>query len=138
VTDDGRKDVGITYSSSDTGITEVNSAGEVKPIKTGTTYITAKTNNGLATKYKIVIKNVPTKITLTNANFVLKVGDTVTLKPAVGKGYYASYSFTSNNESVVTVSKSGKITTKKAGSAIITIKTHNGLVTTCEIRVKAK
>ena len=47
-----------------------------------------------------------------------------------------SYSFSSSKTSVATVSASGVITAKKAGTATITVKTHNGKTAKVTVTVK--
>jgi uncharacterized protein YjdB len=136
IVDDGRKDVVVTYSSSNMNIATVDSDGKVTPHKVGTTYITAKTANGLSTFYKLVVKKVPTYVSINKISYTLTVGNTVTLKPFVGKGYYTTYEFTSSNKKIATVNRKGEITAKKAGTVTITIKTRNGLVITCKVKVE--
>jgi hypothetical protein len=68
----------------------------------------------------------------------MTVGDTYTLSPTV---YPSNSTYTlawsSDNSSVATVSQSGVVTAKSAGTANITVKTDNGKTATCKVTVKA-
>lgn len=80
-----------------------------------------------------------TSVTLNYSKYSLKVGQSKTLvatvTPASSKGTVKWYS---SNNKVATVSNTGKVTAKKAGTVTITAKTSNGLKATCKITVKGK
>ena len=123
---------GISWKSSDKTVATV-SKGLVKPKKTGTVTITAKTKRGkkIATvKVKIVDKHQPTSIRIDQGSTVtlavkaklqLSVTAKAKLLPAV-----TTYTWTSSNKKVATVSKKGLVKAKKKGTAKITVKTANG------------
>ena len=116
-----------TYKSSDKKVAKVSSNGKITALKKGTAIITV-TNNGVSKKLTIKVKNP----TLNKTKKTLKKGGkfTLTVTGKVGKQTY-----TSNNKKVATVNKNGKITAKKKGNAIITVKT-NGMKLKCSIKVK--
>ena len=67
----------------------------------------------------------------------LKVGETYTLKKTLTpSNAYTTYTYTSSKTAVATITSSGKVVAKKAGTAIITITTHNGKTATCTVTVK--
>lgn len=78
-------------------------------------------------------------ISLNYSKYSIEVGQSktfvATVSPPSAKSGVTWYS---SNNKVATVSGSGKVTAKKAGTAIITAKTSNGLKATCKITVKAK
>lgn len=78
-------------------------------------------------------------ISLNYSKYSIEVGQSktfvATVSPSSAKSGVTWYS---SNNKVATVSGSGKVTAKKAGTAIITAKTSNGLKATCKITVKAK
>lgn len=78
-----------------------------------------------------------TKINVTNA-FTIGVKESLTLKPEVlpVNATNKSVTYSSSNKKVATVSGSGKVTGKKAGTAFITIKAANGIKKTVKITVK--
>lgn len=78
-------------------------------------------------------------ITLNYSKYTLEVGQTKTLVATVSPESASSgVTWSSGNNTVATVSSSGKVTAEKAGTATITAKTSNGLKATCVITVKAK
>lgn len=89
---------------------------------------------------KITVKRLkPYSLKLSKSNLNLSVFDTYKLKYSVNGNN--SVVFSSGNKSVATIDKYGKITARKDGSAIITVKTvknsYNGkpLVQTCKVNV---
>ncbi|MBQ8134918.1 MAG: Ig domain-containing protein [Clostridia bacterium] len=128
----------VTYSSSNKSVATVNASGLVTAKKTGTATITAKTYNGKKTTCKVTVKKAPTKITLTKSSLKLGAGETYTLSRSVPSGT-ASYrvTYSSSNKNVVQVGSGGKLTAKRAGTAIITAKTYNGKAAKCTVSVKA-
>ena len=126
-----------TYTSSNKKIVTVDSNGKITAKKTGTATITVKTFNGKKATCKVTVKKAPSKVTLNKKTLTLKKGKSATLKVSLPKNT-ASYkkTFTSSNKSVATVSSSGKVTAKKAGTATITVKTFNGKTYKCKVTVK--
>lgn len=77
-----------------------------------------------------------TGIKLDNTSVKLNVGKTKTLKATITPqkaGTKITWS-TSNNK-VATISSTGKITAKKPGEAVITVKTSNGKTAQCKVKV---
>lgn len=117
----------IEWSSSKPSICTVDENGIVTPIATGTAKIKAKavTGNKTATCTVTVCKE-PEGIIITGDTAVAK-GKSITLK---GVAYYEengkttktkdAISWSSSDESIVTVTSKGKVTGKCAGSATIT------------------
>ena len=84
-----------------------------------------------------LLPNIPAeaaKVKLNKTKYTLKVGSSYTLKI---KGTKAKVKWSTNNKKVATVSKKGKVTGKKAGSAVITAKVSKKKYT-CKITVKNK
>ncbi len=80
-----------------------------------------------------------TGVTLSKSTLELKVNDTHTLKETVkpSNATDSSVRWSSNKESVATVSASGLVCAKKAGTATITVETNDGGFTkTCKVTVK--
>ncbi len=102
----------------------------------GTTAETYANENGF--KFVALKDTVnPTSIKLNKTSVTLGVGEIVTLtKTVTPSNASTSYTWSSSNTSVATVSSSGKITAKKAGTANITVKTSNGKTATCKVTVK--
>jgi len=91
--------------------------------------------------YKIIIDAIdikkPISVSLDKASIDLTVGDsrqlTATTTPAG-----AQVTWTSSDDSIVTVDSTGKVNGTKAGSCIITAATEDGLTATCTVNVLKK
>ena len=125
----------VTYASSDPAVATVKS-GKIVAGETGTATITATTHNGLSASCTVSVVPAPESIELSDATLTLKVNQTATLSPVLPEGTKATLTYTSSNTGVVTVAANGKLTAKKAGTATITVKTHNGQTATCKVTVK--
>lgn len=119
----------LTWSSSNKKIATVDAKGTVTPKKTGKVTITAKAL-GISKKCTITVKKPSVKFNSTEltafAGSVLQLGATV--KPA------SALKWKSSNKKVATVDKSGKVTTKKVGTATITAYV-SGAKATCKVKV---
>ncbi len=126
-----------TWTSSDDTIATVTSSGVVTGKKAGTVTINVKTTNGKTAECQVTVKKAPTALTLDKTTLTLKVGETYTLKKTLTpSNAYTTYTYTSSKTAVATVTSSGKIVAKKAGTATITVTTHNGKTATCTVTVK--
>ena len=119
-------DESVSYTTSNSKVAVVSKNGKITAKKAGSAVITAKTGSVTA-KYKINVYNpflsVKSKTLKKGKSFTLKVTGAIDIK------------FKSNKKSVAAVSSNGKITAKKKGSAIITVKA-NGVTLKCKVTVK--
>ncbi|MGN1131968.1 MAG: Ig domain-containing protein, partial [Ruminococcus sp.] len=115
------------FKSSNTKVAKVYSNGRVVALKNGSTKITV-TNNGVSKSFVLTVRN--PKLNATSKT--LKVKKTFTLKIT---GKIGTAKFISSNKKVATVNSKGKITAKKKGNAVITVKV-NGITLKCKIKVK--
>lgn len=122
VSPDNATDKTVTWSSSDTSIATVSSSGVVTGVKAGTATITAKAGGKSDTKTITVeaASVVVTSVSISGASSV-KVGKTITLTATVNpeNATDKTVTWTSTDTSVATVSESGVVTGKKAGSTTI-------------------
>ena len=90
-------------------------------------------------KYKNVIANkYPTSVKLNRGTLGLGVGENYGLVKTVSpSSANQSVTWTSSNTSVATVSSTGNVIGKKAGTATVTVKTSNGKTAKCTVTVKA-
>ena len=126
----------VTWTSSDSSIATVTS-GTVVAKKQGKAVITAKSSDGLSVSISITVKQKSiTNITITNCknNLKLKVGETYILKYiATPETEHTPY-WTSSDNSIISVSNTGKLTANKDGNAKITLSINNKL-STCNVTV---
>ena len=135
----------VTWSSSNKSVATVSSSGVVTGQAAGTATITVTTNDGGKTAtctVKVQAATVPvTGVSLNKTSLSMTVGDTQTLTATVtpSNATNKNVSWSSSNTSVATVSSSGVVTAKSAGTATITVKTNDGGKTAkCTVTVKNK
>ena len=131
----------LIFTSSNTEVATVKSFGMVVGVGEGTATITAATKDGsnLKKTCKVTVFYPVTSVALDKTNGELKIGKTLTLKATVNPTYATNSDVTwkSSKASVATVSATGVVTGKKAGTAEITVTTKDGKKTaTCKITVK--
>ncbi len=135
----------VSFKSNNKKIATVNAKGVVKGKKPGKTKIvvTSKKNKKKKATISVIVKNNPIqKVSLNKTNVTLEpnvatvLKATITAKSGSSKKIY----WTSSNPAVATVSQSGSVVAKKAGTATITAKAIDGSKksATCVVTVKAK
>lgn len=123
----------VSWSSSDSQVVSVSSNGKLTAKGPGIATITAKTSNGKTKTCKVTVRGVDI------------TGDILFNYPTVGDVYYLSakaypsdttkFTWSTSNSKVVSISSSGKMTAKAAGSATITVKTSDGRSESIKITV---
>lgn len=128
----------LTWYSKDQNIATVSSLGSVTGVNEGTTIVYAKTDNGLTSNdCKIsVFYREPTNVSLDITSLTIPAGENkklnYTIEPSNAK---ETVVWSSSQPNVASVSFDGTISTLKAGDAIITATTENGLTATCNVKV---
>ncbi len=138
---DTKDDVSVKWKTSDKSIATVVD-GLVTAKKAGKVTITATTKDGNATKKscKITVKQQKvTKLTATK-KLTMTVGEkqtlSVTVKP--DNAFNTNLAYSSSKPAIVAVDKNGKLTAKKAGKAVITVKAKDGSKKSVKITVTVK
>ncbi|MBE5960344.1 MAG: hypothetical protein E7256_02990 [Lachnospiraceae bacterium] len=131
-----------TFTSSNRKVATVSEDGTVKAVGTGTAVITVKTSDGglkATTTITVPVVKV-TKLTLNKSIKTLTEGKTFRLKTTVSPSNATDKTVTykSSNKAVATVNQNGKVTAKKAGTAVITVTSSNGKKATCKVTVNPK
>jgi uncharacterized protein YjdB len=130
----------VTWSSSNTAITSVNSTGVVTGIAAGTATITVTTvEGGFKATCAVTVANIAvTGVTLSPTSGSILKGATLQLTPTISPANATNknVAWSTSNSSIATVSSSGLVTGVAAGSATITVTTQDGGYTaTCSITV---
>ncbi len=137
------------YSSSNSEVVSVDaSTGALtlkKAEKDEKVTITAKANNSSAkAEIELTVLPAPELIDFTNGTLTLGKGDTHQLTEMANGGIIklkpenagASYTYKSNKTSVATVSATGMITAKKAGTAKVRVTAQNGVYKELTVKVQ--
>ncbi|MDR3345282.1 MAG: Ig-like domain-containing protein [Oscillospiraceae bacterium] len=128
-----------TYTSSNTKIATVDSAGKIKALAAGSATITVKTTyNAKSATFTVTVKPALTKIAYKTAGVTLGVGESyatgVTVTPSNAK---STRTYTSGNTKAATVDSAGKIKAVAVGTSKIQVTTYNGKTATFTVTVKA-
>lgn len=131
----------INWKSSNQKIATVKN-GVVTGISEGTVTITATINGKSSTCRVVVSSNYisATKIDLDKTNLTMVIDSTEKLTPTISPSNAENkkVKWYSSNSEVATISGTGQITAKKVGKTTITVRTNNGLQTTCRVTVVDK
>ncbi|WP_095173945.1 MULTISPECIES: Ig-like domain-containing protein [Blautia] len=127
----------LKWTSSDTKIAKVSSAGVVTAVAKGNATITVKTTSGKTATCKVTVKVPSTKVTMNKTSVSVNVGKTYTLKGTMSPSNTTDImKWSSSNTKVAKVSSAGVVTALAKGSATITVKTTSGKTATCKVTVK--
>ena len=134
----------VKWSSSNEAVAAVDSNGKVTAKKAGTAVITATSSNGKSASCTVTVKQKEIAITgigLNKSTTSLTEGEsetlTATITPSNATGD-KTVKWSSSNEAVAAVDSNGKVTAKKAGTAVITVTSSNGKSASCTVTVKQK
>ena len=125
------------YISSNENIVSFGVNGNITAKKEGSATVTVETFNGKKDTCKVTVKKAPSSVTLSKRSLTLAVGDEYKLNSQISENTASlKKTFSSSDSSIVECDSLGNITAKKAGSAVITVKTFNGKTDICGITVK--
>ena len=134
----------VKWSSSNEAVAAVDSNGKVTAKKAGTAVITVTSSNGKNAGCTVTVKQKEISITgigLNKSTTSLTEGEsetlTATITPSNATGD-KTVKWSSSNEAVAAVDSNGKVTAKKAGTAVITVTSSNGKNAGCTVTVKQK
>ena len=134
----------VKWSSSNEAVAAVDSNGKVTAKKAGTAVITATSSNGKTAGCTVTVKQKEIAITgigLNKSTTSLTEGESETLTATIAPSNATgdkTVKWSSSNEAVAAVDSNGKVTAKKAGTAVITATSSNGKTAGCTVTVKQK
>ena len=142
ISPDKATDKSLTWTSSVDSVATVDAFGRIKALNKGSTTIKATANDGSG-KYatcSVTVKRPVSSITIEPAYLIIHNGESKTLTATVypETATNTSYTWSSSNTSVATVSTSGIVKGIAKGTAIITAtaKDGSGASGTCEVEVQ--
>ncbi|MEE0931354.1 MAG: Ig-like domain-containing protein, partial [Acutalibacteraceae bacterium] len=127
----------LTSIISDKSIFTIDTKGLITARNPGSATLTVTTDTGLSAECIINVTSIPTDLEITNKQPIkLKVGGTVRLnKKVTPSNAITTYEWTSSDEDIATVDANGLVTAKAIGTTTITVKTENGISTSCVVEV---
>lgn len=126
----------LSYSSSNKKVAKVSKSGVITAKASGKAKITIKSGRKKFVVTVTVPKKAPTGVQGVPATKNLKKGKSFTIKAKLlPTGAEAKVTYKSSNKKVAMVNAKGKVTAKKAGTAVITV-TAGGIKQTCTVTVK--
>lgn len=144
----------VYWSSSNEGVALVTSDGWIIGKNTGEATITARTSNNKGTSVHVkvnlptptltptltptpILISYPTKIDLSLIRLILKINETKQLYVKYQPENVADKTVTwsTSDNTVITVNNTGLVTAKKAGTATVTVVTENNLIKTATVVV---
>ena len=125
----------LIYTSSDPSIASVTQDGLVTPLAPGTVTITAKAISGASTSATITVKRLSTSIKLDAESIELGEGESYQLHPALDADSTAILTYTTTDESVVSVDENGLMKAVGKGKAIVAVTMQDGTSASMAVNV---
>lgn len=126
------------WKSSNPSIASVSSSGEVTAHGKGQVTITVTTSNNLTDNCLVIVKEAPIDPISVSIPETLTIaeGYSHTIVPKLNpQNASASYTWTSSDSNIATISSNGKLFGRQAGEATITVTTDNGKESLCRITI---
>lgn len=124
-----------TWKSSKPAVATVEE-GELEALKAGKTTITVKAYNGKSAKCTLTVYAAPTSMTLSDHEVGLMEGQSHTLKVQLSKGAGGVVELYSDAPEIADIDpRTGKVTAKAVGTAVIHAETYNHLQDECVVSV---
>ena len=125
----------VTFKSSNKKVATVTSKGVIQGVKKGNATITGTVKGGAEVVYEVQVVAAPNRVKLDKSSISLGVKESILMTPTIPDGTHASFTWSTSDKTVATVSKTGKITGRKAGKATVTVKTQNGKTAKVTVKV---
>lgn len=129
-------DRSFTWRSGDESIATVVD-GVVTGHSIGSTTITVTAASGVSGSCTVTVLSPSSSITLSDTAITLEAGTSYLLTATlVPEDSTDTLTWTSGSTSIATISSSGLVTAKSAGTTFITVKSSSGQIATCQVTVK--
>ena len=129
----------FTFSSSNTEVATVDKAGKITPASTGDTVITVTSYNGHSDECNVSIFKEPTSLSFGDDEITLSQDTSYLLEPQFNQGEgTSSLTYSTTDEKIAKVSKTGLVTGVTAGQAVITCTLPNDVTARCTVTVENK
>lgn len=130
----------VKWESSNSSVATVNEKGKVQTLKPGMAIITCTSDDGgYVAACAVTVRKLITSITLNKSSYKLGVGKSITLKATLDSNDVTNpyLKWSSSNNKVASVDKTGKVTGKSVGKCRITVMAKDGSEATasCQIQV---
>lgn len=126
---------GYVLTSSDESRLHIDASGLATALAPGEVTVTATAYNGVKKSGVISIIADVHQLVLSAQSVSIGAGDSWTLTYQFNEGASGKVSFASSDESIAAVSQKGEIRALKAGVAVITAETENGVKASCVVTV---
>ncbi|NBJ65225.1 hypothetical protein D5266_08555 [bacterium c-19] len=127
---------GIRWTSSSSAIAKVDQNGNVKGVKPGSAYITARTENGLTKSVLVKVVAKPNSVKLNYSKKIVSVGSRSKFQANVyPQSANQKVTWRTGNSKIATVDKNGVVTGKSEGLTWLYAKTINGKETRSLVKV---
>ncbi len=135
-------DKSVQWTSSDEAVATVDENGKVTALTLGNTVITATTvDGGMKTRCAVRVIKLVDSINFTENSIIIEKGKTHTLVPVIlpEDATEKELTWTSSDETVLSVDENGVVTGLKGGKATVrAITTTDGVYAECEVTVDVK
>lgn len=132
----------VTWTSTDESVIKVDDNGNIVAVGEGEAIVIATDASGVTSTCSVVVATqapIPVMDIFFNGDQTLKEGESLQLMPEIYpyEAYNKTLTYESNAPEIVVVDENGVITALRAGEAVITATTSNGLLATCVVIVEA-
>lgn len=121
-------------------MTKTNWTGNFTAVGYGTAYVTVKLYNGLEAKCKVNVRNEPSQVKISKSTMSIGLNEKGTLTCSISSdSACAKRTFRTSNSKIIKMTKTdwtGEFTAVGYGTAWVTVRTYNGLESSCKITVK--
>ena len=133
---------GFSYSSSQKKNVTVDANGTITGLRAGSANITISAYNGVKTTVKVTVKKAPGGVSLSESELTLgwdshsRTGESFRLSAQISNGSAGACEFTSSDAWVARVdARTGEVTARGVGTAVITASAYNGASASCIVHV---